>query len=142
MRLSISILVFAIFSSSVFAQNEDGPSESINMNILEPEFKGINGNMGFQEFIDESLLTPLNVRKWGLEGAVVIRFKVLPDRNLSEFQVIQRISSKFDEALMDALEASNGMWNPGTINGLPVPMEKKVTVIFKIEGTDMYYRPN
>jgi len=35
------------------------------------------------------------------------------------------------------LEASNGMWRPGSIYGHPVPMEKEVTVIFKIEGADI-----
>ena len=138
MRLSISILVFAIFTSLVFAQNEDSPTESINMNILEPEFEGISENDGFKEFIEENLCTPLNVRNWGIEWTVVIRFNVLPTRNLSEFQVIHSVSPIIDKAVIDVLEASNGMWIPGKINGRPVPMEKEVTVIYTIDETEMY----
>jgi hypothetical protein len=139
MRLSISILVFAIFSSLVFTQNEEESKKSVKMNILEPEFKGSTGNVGFQEFIEENLLTPFNAQNWGMGGAVVIRFKVFPNQNLSEFQIIHGLSPDFDKAVIEALEASNGMWNLGTINGRPVPMEKEAPVTFKIEGTEIYY---
>ena len=40
MRLSISILIFAICSSLVFAQNEDASINSDIINVLEPTFKG------------------------------------------------------------------------------------------------------
>ena len=43
-----------------------------------------------------------------------------------------------DKAVIRALEATHGMWNPGTNNGHPVTMEKEVTVVFKFKGTEMY----
>ncbi len=138
MRLPILVLAFAICSSLVFAQSEDESKKSVMMNIVEPEFEGTNENLRIKDFIEENLRTPLDAQKWRIEGVVVIRFNVLPTRDLSEFQVIQSVCSSFDEAVMDVLEASNGMWKPGTINDLPVPMEKEVTVIYTTEGTQMY----
>ena len=108
------------------------------MNIVEPEFKGTNENAGIKEFIEENLLTPLNAENWGIEGTVVIRFNVLPTRDLSEFQIIHSVSSSLDKAVIDVLKATNGLWKPGTIYGHPVTMEKEVTVLYKIEGSDIY----
>ena len=138
MRLSISILIFAICSSLVFAQNEEGPKESVKMNILEPSFRGTNESVDINEFIKENLRTPLNCQNWGIEGAVVVQFNVLPTGKLSEIQVIESISPEFDHSVISTLEATNGMWNPGTINDLSVPMEKELIVIFKLEGTDFF----
>lgn len=138
MKLSISILIFAICSSLVFGQNEDESTISGLMNIVEAEFIGTNENAGIEEFIKENLCTSLDQTIWGTEGTVVIRMNVLPTQNLSEFQVIHSVSPHFDQAVIDVLEASNGMWKPATIYGRPVAMEKEVTVVFRFEGTHIY----
>ena len=138
MRLSILVLVFAICSSSVFAQNEEKPKNSGMINVLEPTFKGTNESVDIYEFLQENLITPLNGKNWGVVGAVVAQFNVLPTGNLSEIQVIESVSLEFDRSVISTLEATNGMWNPGTIDGRPVPMENEVTVVFRFEGTDFY----
>jgi len=138
MRLSILVLVFAICSSLVFAQNEEKPKNSGMINVLEPTFKGTNESVDIYEFLQENLITSLNGKNWGVVGAVVAQFNVLPTGNLSEIQVIESVSLEFDRSVISTLEATNGMWNPGTINGRPVPMEKEVIVVFKNEGTNIY----
>ncbi|MCP4309623.1 MAG: TonB family protein [Bacteroidetes bacterium] len=138
MRLSKLVLVFSIFSSSVFAQSEDASFESAMMSIVKPEFKGITENIGIKEFLQQNLYYPFNAYKTGIEGTVVIRFNVLPTGNLSELQVIHSVSNIIDDDVIDVLKASKGMWKPGTINGLPVPMEKEVSVLYKIERSGMY----
>jgi len=138
MRLSISILIFAICSSLVFAQNEEESENSGMMNILEPTFKGTNESVNINEFIKENLDTPLNCQNLGIGGAVMVQFNVFPTGNLSEIQVIESVSPEFDRSVIRTLEATNGMWNPGTINGRPVPMEKEIIVVFKFEGTDLF----
>jgi TonB family protein len=138
MRLSISILILAICSSLVFAQNGEEPKNSVILNTLEPTFKGTNESFDINEFIQENLRTPLKGQNWGVEGAVVVQFNVNPTGNLSEIQVIESVSPEFDHSVISTLEATNGMWNPGTINDRPVPMEKEMVVVFKTEGTDLY----
>ncbi|MCK5209821.1 MAG: hypothetical protein KAQ62_23915 [Cyclobacteriaceae bacterium] len=138
MRLSISIFIFAIFSSLLIAQNEEEPKNSGMINILEPTFKGTNESVDINEFLQENLRIALDGQKWGIVGALVVQFNVLPTGNLSEIQVIKGVSLKYDHSVISTLEATNGMWNPGTINGCPVPMEKEVIVVFKSEGTDLF----
>lgn len=138
MKLSISILIFAICSSLVFAQNEEASKKSSMINILEPIFLGTNESVDFDEFIQENLRTPLNNQHLGIEGAVVVQFNVSPTGNLSEIQVIESVSPEFDHSVISTLEATNGMWNPGSVNGCPVTMDKEVVVVFKFEGTDIY----
>jgi tetratricopeptide (TPR) repeat protein len=139
MKLSVLMLVFALSSSFAFAQNEDESKNPDMMNVLEPEFKGINETEGFTEFLQESLSSQYDlVCKSGIEGSVVVQFKILPTGNLSEFLVINSVCPKYDKAVIRALEATNGAWNPGTKNGHPVAMEKEVTFIFKFDGIGMY----
>ena len=141
MRLSILILVFALSSSFAFAQNEDEPKKTDIMIVLEPEFKGINETTGINEFLKKNLAHQEDyLNKTGVEGSVVIQFKILPSGNLSEFLVINSVCPVYDEAVINALEATNGAWNPGTINGHQVTMEKEVTVVFKFDWTEMYKR--
>jgi len=108
------------------------------INVLEPTFKGTNESDDINEFLEENLIIPLNGLSWGVVGAVVTQFQVLPTGNLSEIQVIDGVSPEFDRSVISTLEATNGMWNPGTINDHPVPMEKEVIVVFRFEGTDIY----
>jgi len=139
MRLSVLMLVFALSSSFAFAQNEDESNKPDMMNVLEPEFKGINETEGINEFLQESLSSQYDlVSKSGIEGSVVVQFKILPTGNLSDFLVINSVCPKYDNAVIRALEATNGAWNPGTKYGHPVAMEKEVTFIFMFEGIGMY----
>lgn len=138
MRLSISILILAICSSLVFAQNEENSQKSSMINILEPTFIGTNGSIGFNEFIQENLLLPVNSQNNGIEGAVVVQFNVSPTGSLSDFQVIESLFPAFDQSVISTLEATNGMWNPGLINGCPVIMNKEAVFVFKYEGTNIF----
>jgi len=122
----------------VFAQSEDESLESAMMNIVEPTFKGTNESVDIYIFLQENLIAPLNGQNWGVIGAVMVQFNVLPTGNLSEIQVIEGVFPAFDRSVISTLEATNGMWNPGTVNGRPVPMEKEVIAIFKFEGSDIY----
>ncbi len=132
------ILAFALFSSLVFAQNEELSKESGMMNVLEPTLKGTDNTIGIKEFLQENLCYPPHAYKWGIGGTVVVQFKVLPTGNLAEFLVINSVTPECDKAVISALEATQGMWNPGTNNGNPVEMEKEVSVVFKFEGSEMY----
>lgn len=134
------MLVFTLTSSLVFAQYEDVSRETGMMNVLEPEFIGINETVGIVDFLQENLCYPKNAKETETEGTVIIQFKVLPTGKLSEFQVINSVSTECDKAVISALEATDGRWNPGTKNGYPVTREKKVTVVFKSEGIEMYKR--
>ncbi len=138
MRTIILIVVFAMFSSLVFAQNEDVSIESGMKNVSKPTFKGTGNTIGINEFIQENLCYRPLAHKWATEGTVVVQFKVLTTGNLVEFLVINSVTPECDKAVISVLEATQGMWNPGISNGNPVEMEKELAVVFKAEGTEMY----
>lgn len=138
MKLSYLIFVFAMFSSLAFAQNEDETTKPGINNVLEPAFNGTTEVPGIKEYIEGNLCLPKIAQTWGVEGTVVVHFKVLPTRDLSEFQVIQSLSPEFDKAVIVALQSTNGMWSPGTIDGRPSSMEKEMIVVFKNEGSQLY----
>jgi TonB family protein len=108
------------------------------MNVLEPTFTATNETVTISDFLQENLDYPKNATKAGVEGTVVIQFKVLPSGDLSEIQVVNSVCPDYDDAVTKAIEATTGMWNPGTDNGHPVTMEKEVSVVFKREGMEMY----
>lgn len=139
MKLSILMLVFVLFSSFAFAQNEDEFKKTGMMNVQEPEFKVSNETVDIIEFLQESLAYQVEyINKTGVEGSVVIEFKIQPTGNLSEFTVVNSVCPEYDESVIRALEATNGAWKPGTNNGHPVTMEKEVTIVFSFDRTEMY----
>lgn len=138
MRQIILLLAFVIISSAVSAQNDKEPKRTDTMGMIEPEFAGNSETSDIQEFLLNNLCHPQYAHKCGIEGTEIIQFKVSPSGNLSEFSILNSVSSECDDAVISALESTGGMWNPGTIDGLPVPMQMKITVIFKSEGIEMY----
>jgi TonB family protein len=130
------ILVLALFSSLVLAQDEVKSSESTPTKLLAPEFTGIQEDNSIIDYLKYHIRYPEAAEKWMVEGRVVIGFNVLPSGKLSDFEVIQSLIHDCDQAVITSLRSTNGMWNSGTIDGVPVAMERKVTVLFKIGEND------
>ena len=106
MRLSISILILAISSSLVFAQNEEVRKESVRMNILEPTFKGTDKSDDLTAFIKENLCKLQLDPNLGVGGAVMVQFNVIPTGNLTDIRVIESVSPEFDQSVISTLGAS------------------------------------
>lgn len=89
-------------------------------------------------------------------GTSVIRFTITNEGNLTDFKVLNSVSWDIDEALIETLKKSDGMWQPGANDGFPVAMQQEVALIvktgmsvykaerldFKVLGTKMYARGN
>ncbi|MEN8251115.1 MAG: hypothetical protein ABFS32_19430 [Bacteroidota bacterium] len=114
-----------------------GNNETVKSDIVQPEFTGLEECEDLKEFLDKHLRIPKHVQNWEILAPLVIRFKVLPNRDISDFQVVQGIVPDFDEAVLELMKSTNGMWNPGMINDHPVPMEKEVTFILNTSNKDV-----
>ena len=136
MKSNLLILVFALFTSFAIAQNENNPNALTPNNLLAPEFTGVQKSQDILEYLNAHIDYPEIEEKGNIEGKVVIGFNVLPSGKLSDFEVIQSPSYGFDQAVIRTLRNTNGMWNAGTIDGVPVRMESKVTVQFRMDGND------
>ena len=138
MRLIYLVFVFTLSASLVYSQYEDESKDSGMTNVLEPEFKGINETFSIVDYLHENLCYPEKAEECEREGTVVIQFTVLPSGNLSEFQVINSLSQTCDKAIINALVKTDGLWSPGSISGVPMPMKKEISIVYKDEKTDMH----
>lgn len=68
------------------------------------------------------------------EGIVGVEFTVETDGTLSHFIVSNPVSSELDNAVINCLKATNGMWIPGKVDDQFTPMQKLVYVKFDIPG--------
>lgn len=127
-----------MLSSFAIAQDGDNAKEPNKLTVVEPEFKGNAESDGIKGYVLKNLCYPEFALKCGIEGTEIIRFNLLPGGKLSEFRIMNSVSSECDEAVIAALKATDGMWSPGTIDGIPAAMEKELNVVFKSEGIEMY----
>jgi len=138
MRSFFIMLVFALYSSIAFAQYEDFFTIPDIINVVEPTFKGVNENVDIDDFLQEKLDYKTNASNNGVEGTVVVQFKVRQDGTLSDVLVVNSVCPEYDAAVKKAVKASSGMWIPGTKNGEVVTMKKEMAVVFQCEGSEMY----
>jgi len=68
------------------------------------------------------------------EGVVIVRFLVEKNGTLSKLDVQNSVSTLADDCVVKCLRETSGMWLPGKVNGVAVPMESKVYVRFVIPG--------
>lgn len=65
------------------------------------------------------------------EGTEVVKFTVMPNGELIDFEVVNSVSPVIDKHVIQMLEQTSGMWSPGLKDGKPAAMEKEVCIAFK-----------
>lgn len=80
----------------------------------------------------QPIIEPLEILD---EGTEVVQFVVNPSGELTDFKVINSVNPIYDEEVIRALLTTKGMWLPGLNNDQMVPMEKEVSIVFKLENT-------
>lgn len=86
------------------------------------------------EYIEKNLEMPDIDYFYTNEGVVAVEFTVNDEGELTNFIVTNSVSFDLDQAVIECLRTTDGMWVPGQVNGQPSPMEKKVYVKFDIPG--------
>lgn len=73
----------------------------------------------------------------------IIEFVVTTEGEVKVFHVINSVSKAIDEEMVRVLAQTGGMWEPGLLNGMPVPMKKEVSLVFvKIKQLEGYEELN
>jgi len=70
------------------------------------------------------------------QGTEVVCFLVTPQGELTDIKIINSVCPKIDEEIIRVLSLTSGKWQSGTVNGLNVPMEKEVSIAFKIHQSN------
>ncbi len=68
------------------------------------------------------------------EGEVVVQFTIEENGELSDIEVINSVSPDLDQAVIDCLQKTNGQWEAALLDGRAVETERKLHVIFDMEG--------
>jgi TonB family protein len=110
--------------------------------ITPPKFSGaetfVQGNYfkSVDDYLRNTVQYPQEAVNNGTEGTEVLKFVITSLGKLADFIIINSVSDEFDEEVIRTLKMTGGMWQPGSINGKPVDMEKEVAVTFKLHPTD------
>ncbi|MGD9931565.1 MAG: energy transducer TonB [Mangrovibacterium sp.] len=136
-RTMISMLCILL---SVFAFGQVNQRIMVGeIEVTPPKFAGTEKlveRMQMQNFstIENYLISQIeyrqNTRKWYDEGTEVVKFIVTADGKVTDFEIINSVSPDIDEEIIHVLKSTEGLWLPGFNNGLPVDMEKEVSVSF------------
>jgi hypothetical protein len=133
-------LLFAGLLLSAVAFSQENIEE---VRVSPPEFVGVKGAALFvneptvqlqslNEFVIPQLVYPEDDAQSFREGKEVVQFTVQPDGTLSDFVVINSVSSAMDDEVIRVLQTTSGMWKPGCNNREAVAMDKEFAVTFKL----------
>jgi len=132
-----------ILSVIAFGQNQR-PKLLEEVEVIPPAFTGIKGVVtiiqeeefeSIEDYLSKNVQYPEESGEFLFEGTEVVQFVVTSSGEVTNFKVINSVSSEIDDEVIRVLKTTNGMWKPGSNNGKPVAMEKEVSIIFKIDET-------
>ena len=111
------LLAFLLLTSSIISKGQD-LFEKASINEGQPE-----------EFFYDIVRFPLNLLSRGGEFNVIVSFIIKVDGTLDSVKVVSSPDKQASLEALNALEESNGLWNPTKING--VPINKRYIASFK-----------
>ncbi len=123
---TLTLLTAALLLSIVsIAQNQ----EINEINVKAPNYQN-EIYASINDLLNENVEYPEESKSAGLQGTEIIKFTVTTDGILKDYEVVNSVSREIDEEVIRVLEATNGKWNPGTVNGNPVEMKTEILLAF------------
>jgi len=140
MKKVMYLMMMCFVSVGLMAQQET--VEMADLKVEPPKFN-VNGlsevtvssrNLPVNRFIEQELYLPEALTLYQDEGIVAIQFTINADGRVSNFEVKNHVSELTDNAVIECLEKTDGMWIPGKVDGEYASMEKLVFVKFDVIG--------
>jgi hypothetical protein len=146
MKTNVIFLTCMLIAAFSFAQNRphDFQNELNENEVIPPKFcatdKVFHGESieTIDEFLSKNVVYPVQSATCRFQGTELVRFTVNPSGELTNFEVINSVCKKMDEEVINILKLTNGMWQPGFVNGRPVVMEKEVSVAFVLHPSNNF----
>ncbi|MCD7972621.1 MAG: energy transducer TonB [Candidatus Azobacteroides sp.] len=127
MKKSIFFFFFNFFCLVTFPQQEE--SKIISGSIEEPpSFPG--GSAALMKYLNDNIRYSDSMMESGIQGRVVVQFKVLGTGEIVDIKVIQSLGEEFDREAVRLIE-NMPLWNPGKNGGVPVNALFTVPVRFR-----------
>lgn len=94
------------------------------------EFPG--GQKALKAFIDENLVYPEYEKQHGIEGRVVVKFRVDPDGSVQDPVIARGVNEAFDKEALRIVSLFPD-WKPGTNHGKPVKSYFNLPINFRLD---------
>ncbi|MBS2211808.1 energy transducer TonB [Carboxylicivirga mesophila] len=136
MKKTLLTIAMCFFVLGLVAQEERNIMLS-DQQVVPPKFKGVEPVVKEEVkqspiccYLQENLELEVPINDYLPEGTVAIEFTINRDGTLSNFTVTNRVNYTLEQAVIACIKETEGMWQPGEVNGQPSPMEKRVYVRF------------
>lgn len=107
-------------------QRRDGDTDTIDTN---PTYPG--GNTALQQDLSKNLIYPSEAQDTGIQGRVMVRFKVRADGTISDITIEKSLSPKCDQAAMAAVRQLS-RFKPAQRNGHNVAAWLHLPITFRL----------
>lgn len=139
MKTKLFIATCMLIAAFATGQNETfiSPKNPDEVTVTPPSFTMTKYSTKVDNILNEYLMNkmtyPYCSKKSRYQGTEVVLFTVTAEGNVTDFKVINSVCHAIDDAIVNAIKSTNGMWKPGRNNNVPVSMTKEVSVAFYID---------
>lgn len=121
------------YTMPIFFQLALEPEEPIDFEKVEvkPEFPGGTKSLG--AFILKHIQYPVEARRMGINGDVLIGFTIEKDGSLNSFSILKGIGGGADQESLRVIKLSPN-WKPGMQKGQPVRVRHAIPVSFQMRS--------
>ena len=139
--MKANLIFLAAMAITVFAtgQNKNEFNENV---VTNPAFSCngtlIQGNSfeSVNQFFLNFIEYPQESVRCNKQGTEVISFVVTSEGELTDIKIINSVCPKIDDEIIRVLGLTSGKWQAGTVNGINVPMEKEISIAFKMHQSN------
>ncbi len=129
--LFILLLITSVVNAQNNSQKNEEEEEKIFYVVYKPQ-KPRGGSKAFLRYIQRKVEYPAQARRMGIEGTVVIRFRVDHHGEIIPSSIIKSLHPTCDQAVIRVLKNAP-RWLPGQARGKPRGLYANVAVAFKID---------
>ncbi len=138
MKKNVIFAISMLVASFALGQNQNVKE----IEVSAPQFTGVENAINvriessatlIRNYLKKNVGFPLEAAASNAEGTEVVQFTVTAAGNIVDFKVINSVSREIDNEVIRVLKKTDGMWLPGSNNGLFVDMTKEISMVFCLE---------
>ncbi len=137
-RKHLEVVLFDFKNNKIHMKNQANSMGIFYSVDTEPVYKG--GEDALEQQIENNLDYPQDAKDWGVEGTVYVQFVIDEDGKIPFATTTDVLNShnkeytkELEQQAVDAVEATSGNWEPGTVDGVKVATLAVVPIKFKEE---------
>ena len=130
--LDVEITEEEVIEEVVFAEPVEEEVVDEIFTIVEEEASPVGGYEAFYMYVAKNLIYPMQARKAGIEGKVILVLTIGKDGKLNEVGVARGIGFSCDEEAVRIVKEYAQGWNPGKQRGRPVTTRMFLPLNFKL----------